>query len=61
MARICRPVDWFGLNHYGPIFAKADPNTTWGFGWGENPTDVPESRRRLAGFFRKSSATNWCV
>jgi beta-glucosidase len=37
MARICRPTDWFGLNHYGPIFAKADPNTTWGFGWGEQP------------------------
>ncbi|MBF0129469.1 MAG: beta-glucosidase [Alphaproteobacteria bacterium] len=37
MARICRPIDWFGLNHYGPIFAKADPDTTWGFGWGETP------------------------
>jgi beta-glucosidase len=41
MARICRPVDWFGVNHYGPIFAKADPNTTWGFGWGDNPPDAP--------------------
>ncbi|WP_029007315.1 GH1 family beta-glucosidase [Azospirillum halopraeferens] len=37
MARIARPVDWFGLNHYGPIFAKADPAATWGYGWGEAP------------------------
>ena len=42
MAKICRPMDWFGLNHYGPIFAKADPNTTWGFGWGETPSDGPD-------------------
>ena len=41
MARICRPVDWFGLNHYGPIFAKTDPDSTWGFGWGEAPPDSP--------------------
>lgn len=37
MARICRPTDWIGLNHYGPIFAKADPATTWGFGWAGTP------------------------
>ena len=43
MARICRPIDWFGLNHYGPIFAKADPNTTWGFAWGSAPADAPRS------------------
>ena len=42
VAQICRPVDWFGLNHYGPIFAKADPSGTWGFGWGDNPKDVPD-------------------
>lgn len=41
MARICRPTDWFGLNHYGPIFARDDPATTWGFGWGEAPADSP--------------------
>ncbi|MDR3515632.1 MAG: GH1 family beta-glucosidase [Azospirillaceae bacterium] len=41
MARICRPVDWIGLNHYGPIFAKADPTTTWGYGWGAAPPDSP--------------------
>ena len=43
MARICRPVDWFGLNHYGPIFAKADPTNVWGFGWGSAPADAPKS------------------
>lgn len=43
MAKICRPIDFFGLNHYGPIFAKADPNTTWGFMWGEAPPDAPKS------------------
>ncbi len=41
MARICRPIDWFGLNHYGPIFARADADTTWGFTWGETPEDAP--------------------
>jgi beta-glucosidase len=43
MARICRPIDWFGLNHYGPIFAKADPNWLWGFAWGNAPDDAPRS------------------
>lgn len=43
MAAICRPVDWFGLNHYGPIFAKADPAMPYGFGWGAAPADAPKS------------------
>jgi beta-glucosidase len=43
LARICRPIDWFGLNHYGPIFAKADPATVWGFAWGSPPADAPRS------------------
>lgn len=38
MARICRPTDWFGLNHYGPIFARAaGSETTWGYAWGDPP------------------------
>lgn len=41
MERIRRPIDWFGLNHYGPIFAKADPNTVWGFAWGDAPDEAP--------------------
>lgn len=44
MARICRPIDWFGLNHYGPIFARAtDPDGVWPFGWGEAPADADKS------------------
>ena len=39
MAQICRRQDWIGLNHYGPIFAKADPSTIWGFAWGDSPPD----------------------
>lgn len=42
MAQICRPID-FGLNHYGPIFAKDEPNSTWGFAWGSPPADAPKS------------------
>ena len=41
MAQINRPCDWFGLNHYGPIFCKADPKNIWGFGWGSAPADAP--------------------
>jgi beta-glucosidase len=43
MARISRPLDWFGLNHYGPIFAKRDTKNVWGFGWGSAPEDAPRS------------------
>lgn len=43
MARICRPIDWFGLNHYGPIFAQAESKAVWGFAWGSAPDDVPKS------------------
>jgi beta-glucosidase len=41
LARIHRPVDWFGLNHYGPKFVKADPGSRLGFGFGENPPGLP--------------------
>ena len=43
MARICRPIDWFGLNHYGPIFARTEEGSLWGFGWGCAPDDAPKS------------------
>jgi beta-glucosidase len=43
LARICRPCDFFGLNHYGPIFAKAEPKNIWGFGWGSAPEDADKS------------------
>lgn len=43
MAAICRPLDWFGLNHYSPIYAKADHASPLGFGWGAPPEDAPKS------------------
>lgn len=43
MAQICRPIDFLGLNHYGPIFAKHDADTTWGFMWGNPPEGTPNS------------------
>jgi beta-glucosidase len=40
MTEICRPVDWFGLNHYAPIYAQADTNSVLGCGFGPVPPDV---------------------
>jgi beta-glucosidase len=37
MARICRPVDWFGLNHYSPVYVKAQADSMLGFDFGEKP------------------------
>lgn len=41
LARICRPVDWFGVNHYSVVHAEADPDTNWGFGLAGPPTPLP--------------------
>ena len=41
LARIQRPLDWFGLNHYSPVFVKADAGARLGFGFGDKPADVP--------------------
>ncbi|MCW5744853.1 MAG: beta-glucosidase [Alphaproteobacteria bacterium] len=43
LARICRRVDWFGVNHYGPIYARADAGAALGFAWADPPKDVPRS------------------
>ena len=43
LARICRPLDWFGLNHYGPMWAKVDPNAVFGFHLGAAPEEMPHS------------------
>jgi beta-glucosidase len=37
LARICRPVDWFGLNHYSPNYTRADPNAMLGYDFGDKP------------------------
>ena len=41
LARICRPLDWFGLNHYGPIYARADRSNPLGVVWGNGPEEPP--------------------
>ena len=43
LARICRPLDWFGLNHYSPVYVKAEPDSMLGFGFGEKPAAVPQT------------------
>jgi len=42
LARIARPVDWFGLNHYSPHYIKADSNLL-GATFGAPPADVPRT------------------
>ncbi len=42
LARICRPVDWFGLNHYSPIYVQSDPGSALGF----RLTDPPPEKKR---------------
>ena len=37
LERIHRPMDWFGFNHYSPVFVKADDKEIVGFGFGDRP------------------------
>ncbi|MDA9520541.1 beta-glucosidase [Bradyrhizobium sp. CCBAU 11434] len=41
LARICRPLDWFGLNHYSPVYVKARPDSMLGYDFGDKPPAVP--------------------
>lgn len=43
LERIRRPVDWFGVNHYGPIYAREDREAPLGFAWADAPADAPRS------------------
>ncbi|MTJ81082.1 MAG: beta-glucosidase [Telmatospirillum sp.] len=43
LARVCQPVDWFGMNHYAPIYGHADPQMLWGFGFGAVPDSLPRT------------------
>jgi beta-glucosidase len=43
LARIQRPIDWFGLNHYNPVFLKADANMRLGFDFGDGPAGIPDT------------------
>jgi beta-glucosidase len=43
MDRIRRPVDWLGLNHYSPLYARTDPAAPLGFATADCPPDAPRS------------------
>jgi beta-glucosidase len=43
LARICRKLDWFGVNHYSPIYARTDPSVPLGFGFGMAGAEVPRT------------------
>jgi beta-glucosidase len=41
LALIKRRLDWFGLNHYSPVFIKAEADRSFGFAFGEKPASMP--------------------
>lgn len=41
LTRICRPLDWFGLNHYSPVYVKARADSMLGYDFGNKPANVP--------------------
>ena len=41
MAQICRPVDFIGINHYSPLYCRADPHSPLGYGFGAAPEGTP--------------------
>jgi len=43
MATIQQPVDWFGLNHYSPVYVQADTGSVIGCGFGPAPAEVPRT------------------
>jgi len=43
MERIRRPIDWLGINHYSPIYARTDAGSRLGFAWSDAPAEVPRS------------------
>jgi beta-glucosidase len=43
LARICRPIDWFGLNHYSPLYVQATDSNPLGVGFGPTPPEIPRT------------------
>jgi beta-glucosidase len=43
LAHIQQRIDFFGLNHYSRLYARAAPDSPWGFGIGTPPADVPKT------------------
>jgi beta-glucosidase len=66
MARICRPLDWFGVNHYAPVYARPAPDLTTksifgilpegtqtsGVGWPVDPSAFTETLLTLTKRYR---------
>src|SRR5262249_2310905 len=43
MQTIQQKMDFFGLNHYSPLYARADAASQWGFALGRGPDDRPKT------------------
>jgi beta-glucosidase len=43
LARIARPVDWFGLNHYSPLYVRAAADKSLGFASADPPAGTPRT------------------
>ena len=43
LERIHRAVDWFGLTHYSPVYARADDKAPLRFAWADAPAGVRRS------------------
>jgi beta-glucosidase len=41
LSRIHRPLDWFGLNHYSPVYVRVDAEARFGFNFGDRPPGTP--------------------
>ena len=43
LERIARKVDWLGINHYSPVYAKGVWGAPLGFAFGDAPPEMPRS------------------
>ncbi len=43
LARIHRPIDWIGINHYSPLYAVTASSSPLGFGFGAAPAEIPRT------------------
>ena len=43
LTRIARPLDWFGLNHYSPMYVKSDSGSRFGFASADPPPGLARS------------------
>lgn len=43
LGEICRPLDWFGLNHYSPLYIRQYADSVLGCGFAPAPAEVPRT------------------